>query len=145
MINDTLKAIGELQIILLDEYGNIKLNTTVPNLVVTTGKNVIASRLAGNTTSAMTHMAIGSSSITPALSQTSLSVEVARAALISATSTLNEVYYTCTFGPSSIMTITEAGILNAASGGSMLSRTIFPVVNKGVSDTLTINWKITIN
>jgi hypothetical protein len=145
MINDTLKPTGELQIILRDENGNIKLNTTVPNLVVSAGKNIIASRLVGNTSSVMTHMAIGTSSTLPLVSHTGLLSEVSRAVLTSATSSLNEVNYTCTFGPSTAMAITEACILNAASGGSMLSRTIFSVVNKGIGDTLTINWKITIN
>jgi hypothetical protein len=41
--------------------------------------------------------------------------------------------------------ISEAGIFNASSGGTMLCRTVFPVVNKQASDTIAITWTITIS
>jgi hypothetical protein len=41
--------------------------------------------------------------------------------------------------------ITEAAILNAASAGTMLARTVFGVVNKGALDTMTISWAVTIS
>ena len=41
--------------------------------------------------------------------------------------------------------ITEAGLFDAASGGDMLARTVFSVVNKGASDSITITWTITIS
>jgi len=41
--------------------------------------------------------------------------------------------------------ITEAGVLNAASSGTLLCRTVFSVVNKGASDSMTITWTITIS
>ena len=40
--------------------------------------------------------------------------------------------------------VTEAGIFNAASSGDMLCRTVFSVVNKGASDSMTITWAITL-
>ena len=40
---------------------------------------------------------------------------------------------------------TEAGILNNSSGGSLLCRTVFSVINKGASDSMTITWTITIS
>ena len=145
MINDTLKATGELQIVLTDKDGNIKQNTTVPNLVVTTGKAVIASRLVGTATAIMSHMAVGTVNTAPAASQTTLAGESERAVLTSSSSTLNEVNYSSTFGPSTVMAITEAGIFNASSGGTMLCRTVFNVVNKGADDTLSITWTVTIS
>ena len=41
--------------------------------------------------------------------------------------------------------ITEAGILNAASAGTLLCRTVFSVINKGASDSMTVTWTITIS
>jgi hypothetical protein len=40
--------------------------------------------------------------------------------------------------------ITEAGIFDAETGGSMLCRTVFPVVTKMAADTITITWTISI-
>ena len=41
--------------------------------------------------------------------------------------------------------ITEAGVFNASSGGTMLCRTVFSVVNKGADDSMTITWTITVS
>ena len=41
--------------------------------------------------------------------------------------------------------LTEAGIFNASSGGTMLCRTEFDVVNKGSADTMTITWTVTVS
>jgi len=41
--------------------------------------------------------------------------------------------------------ITEAGIFNASSSGTLLCRTVFSVVNKGASDSMTITWTVTVS
>jgi hypothetical protein len=41
--------------------------------------------------------------------------------------------------------ITEAGIFNAATGGTMLCRTTFPVINKGSADSLAVTWVVTVS
>lgn len=149
MINESLKATGELQIVLRDANGNIKEQKTVPNLVVTVGRNAIASRLTGTATAVMSHMAVGTSSTAASAGQTTLVAEIgaSRTALAVAggTAAANEVTYSCTF-PAGTGTgaVTEAGLFNAASAGTMLARTVFSVVNKDVADALTITWKISI-
>lgn len=69
----------------------------------------------------------------------------ARTALTSTTVSNNEVEYVATFG-AAVCTgaITEAGIFNAVSSGTMLCRTVFDVVNKGSNDIITVTWTITI-
>ena len=54
--------------------------------------------------------------------------------------------YTATF-PAGTGTgaVVEAGILNASSGGTLLCRTVFSVVNKGANDAMTITWQITVS
>ena len=39
----------------------------------------------------------------------------------------------------------QAGLFNGASGGTMLARTVFAVVNKGEADSMTISWSVTIS
>ena len=41
--------------------------------------------------------------------------------------------------------ITEAGIFNALTAGTMLCRTTFPVVNKAAGDSIVITWVVTIS
>ena len=41
--------------------------------------------------------------------------------------------------------VVEAAILNASSGGTLLCRTVFSVVNKAAADTLKITWTVTVS
>ena len=41
--------------------------------------------------------------------------------------------------------ITEAGIFNDPTTGTMLARTVFATVNKGAADVMTISWDVTIS
>ena len=41
--------------------------------------------------------------------------------------------------------LTEAGVFNAASAGAMFDRVVFPVVNKGVDDSLTAVFTFTMS
>jgi hypothetical protein len=147
MINDQAKPTGELHIVLTDENGNVKQEQTIHNLVVTAGKQYIASRMAGTTSGVMTHMALGSSTSAASLTDTDLLTLVgARVALTSATLSGSSVTYVGTFGPGvSTGAITEAGIFNASTAGTMLARTVFSVVNKAAGDTLSISWSVSIN
>jgi hypothetical protein len=150
MINDQIKLTGELQVVLKDSNGNIKEQKTIPNLVVTTGKVVIASRLTGTSTSVMTHMALGTGTATPIAANTTLTTEISGARVALTTSggiaAANVVTFSAIFGPGvGTGAVTEAGIFNASSAGSMLCKTVFSVVNKDVGDTLTINWAVTIS
>jgi len=96
------------------------------------------------TEGAMSHMAVGTGSTAAAASDSALGSESARVALTSTTVNNNEITYVATY-PSGTGTgaLTEAGILNASSSGTMLCRTVFSVVNKGASDAMTITWTIT--
>ena len=143
---DMLKMSGELQVVVRDESGAVKQEFTVPNLVVTAGKNYIASRIVGAASNVMTHMAIGTSTTTPAVANTTLGTEAGRVTLASFTASSNQVTATATF-PAATGTgaITEAGIFNATPAGTMLCRTTFPVVNKAAGDSIAITWVVTVS
>ena len=146
MISDTLKAIGSLRIERFDESGQCVESRDVKNLVVQAGKVFIASRMVSADAPLMSHMSIGTGTTTPASTDNSLTTEVARVAMSSVpTSADNVVTYIALF-PAGVGTgaLTEAGIFNDASAGSMLSHTTFAVVNKGANDSISITWSITI-
>ena len=140
-IDDKLKMKGRLQIHLNDE-----LVQEVDNLVVTAGKGYVASRMKDATATAMSHIAIGSGSTAAAASDTALGSQLGRVALSSTSVSSAVVTYVASF-PAGTGTgaVTEAGILNASSGGTMLCRTVFSVVNKGASDSMTVTWTVTVS
>ena len=145
MFNDQLKVTGDVVVEITGPDGSVKDRREIKNLVVTTGKTFIAARMVGTPT-AMSHMAIGAGTTAAAAGDTALGSELGRVALASATSTGAVVTYTATF-PAGAGTgaVTEAGTLNAASGGTLLCRTVFSVVNKGVDDAMSITWAITVS
>jgi hypothetical protein len=75
-----------------------------------------------------------------------LGTEAGRVTLTSTTVSANEVEYVATFAAGTgTGAITEAGILNASSSGTLLCRTVFSVVNKGSADAMTITWTVTVS
>ena len=148
MINtDGLKVTGSVNVVINDESGKQKENFTIPNLVVDTGLAYIASRMKDATATAMTHMAVGTSTTAAAAGNTALGTQLgSRVALTSTTVTANSTAYVASFGAGvSTGALTEAGIFNASTSGTLLCRTVFAVINKGGSDTMTITWTITIS
>jgi len=141
MLKDQMKLVGKLSIAI-----NNKVVQEIDNLVVTAGKNFVASRIKDATASAMSHMAIGTGSTSPAAGDTTLGTETARVALTSTAVTNADVAYVSSFGAGTgTGAITEAGLFNASSAGTMLCRTTFSVVNKGADDSMTITWTVTVS
>lgn len=143
---DQVKASGALRVVLTGPNGEIKEEHEFKNLVVTVGKNFVASRMVGTAANVMSHMAIGSDSTTPAAGNTALGGELGRVALASATATDNVVTYAATF-PAGTGTgaVVEAGVFNADTAGTLLCRTTFAVVNKGADDAMSVTWTVTIS
>jgi hypothetical protein len=141
MISDNLKLTGNLTIAV-----NNEIVQETKNLVVTAGKNFVASRMKDTTKAAMTHMAVGTGTTAAAAGNTTLVSETDRNALTSTTVTNNAIAYVCTWAAGdATAALTEAGIFNASSGGDMLCRTVFSVVNKAAADSMTITWTVTVS
>lgn len=145
MMNDGLKLRGDVALVLRDKNGNVKDERNIKNLIVNTGLNFICDRMKNDET-AMTHMALGSGSTAAAASDTSLGSQLgSREALDSDTVSSNTITYVASFEAGDATgAVTEAGVFNAASGGTMLCRTVFSVVNKGADDSLSVTWTITL-
>jgi len=147
MISEKLKIAGEVSLVLTGPDGKVKEDITHRNLVVDTGTAFIASRMGGTGDAVMSHMAIGSGTTAANASDTDVETILGvREAIDSATVTDNQIVYVCGFeAGEGTGAVTEAGLFNASTGGSMLCRTVFPVVNKQADDVLTVTWTITIS
>lgn len=147
MLNDPIKFTGEVYITVYDEYEKLKEERYVKNLVVTVGKEHVMARLKESTRpNQMSHMEVGQSATATSVGQTDLVSPFgtpARVALTTAGGSISgaSVTYSATF-PAGTGTgaIQEAGIFNASSGGTMLCRTTFAVINKAAGDTISITW-----
>ena len=144
MIIDDLQLTGALQISLNNEIVH-----QCDNLVVNAGKNWVAGSFKdGSIPDEMSHMAIGSADTAAAAGNTALATELNRIALTTdgGTVSTNTVQYDASWtSAAAAYAIKEAGIFNAASGGTMLARTTFAVINKGTDDTVSISWTITVS
>ena len=153
-MQDKTKATGKVVICLRGPDGKIKDRQTVRNLIVTTGREHIADQLAAQIQDQMSHMALGLGDnaggyTPPVLGDTILQSELNRKAFTSkAQGTGGDsnkiVYITEWVAGEATGAITEAGIFNASSGGSMMCRNGFDLKNKGDGDSLTLTWTITI-
>ncbi len=140
MINDNLKLTGALTIAINDT-----IVQKTENLVVTAGKEWVADRM-NNANTVMTYMSIGTGKTAGGGSNTTLVTELDRNALSSTTVTGANVAYVASWAAGDgTGAITEAGIFNSVTNGSMLARTTFNVVNKGEDDSMTITWTVTVS
>ena len=147
-VTEELKATGLVKIVHTNAAGEIVKEFQVPNLVVTAGKQHIAAKIAAitNTPPAMTHMGIGTGTATPGAGDTALITQTGRVSLAGAVVSTNTITYTATFpAGTGDGAITEAGIFNASTAGTMLCRTTFPVVTKAAGDTIAVTWVVTVS
>jgi hypothetical protein len=146
MMNDGLKLRGDVALVLRDKKGNIKEERKIKNLIVDAGLNFICDRMKNDET-AMSHMGLGSGTTAADASDTSLESQLgSREVLDSDTVSGSTITYTSSFEANDATgSVTEAAIFNAASGGTMLCRTVFAVVNKASDDSLSITWQITLS
>lgn len=129
----TLKIIDE-------KTGNVLLETH--NRFVTSGLNKVAEILNGESTEVPSHIAVGSSNAALADSQTTLQgTEFSRQAFFSHQRTGNSIELISKF-PAGVGSgiWEEAGIFNAASGGTMFSRSLLGTYTKKELDSIEIHW-----
>ena len=139
---------GKVHIMLYDKDGNLKEERVENNIVTTAGLGHIADQLSSSPgEAAMGYMALGSGTNAAAAGDTALQSEFGtggRNALLTRTDSGAVVTYTCTFSAGeSTGAVTEAGILNDASAGTLLAHLVFSAINKGSGDTLAITWTLT--
>ena len=131
-MKNNLKVKGSYKFEIKDIEGNVRDSWTVDNLVVNGGLAFL-SGLLGGTGTVPTYIALGTDSTAVAGSQTALVAEIVDSGLERTTGTVSQETTTATddtfqitktFTATGAKTIEEVGILNAASGGTMLSRAL---------------------
>lgn len=133
---------------ILGSWSNMKV---APNLVVTAGKALVASRLGGSGSSAITHIGVGTGATAPASGDTTLQTELATSGLTRASATISTTTTTVTndtmqaqvtFTVTGTQAVTESGLFNASTSGTMLCRQTFSAINVLNGDTLQVTWKV---
>lgn len=119
------------------------------NLIVDVGFSFIAQSigLASGRPAVMSYIAVGTGTTAAAIGNTALVTEVLRKAATFSHTTGTKVFqFEATFNAGEATgAITEAGVLNAATAGTMLDRVVFAVINKGADDTLTQRFTFTMS
>lgn len=146
MFHSSIVLTGKVNIKKFNQQNELVEEYDIPNIVTTTGKNFVASRLAASSAGVMSHMAVGSSQTPQTVGDTTLKQELLRSALFSAVTTNSETEFVASFAPPGTGTrlLTEAGIFNASSAGTMLCRTTFPIITQTTADTIAISWVVSV-
>lgn len=144
-MQDTFKPEGVITFTLTNEKTGEVKETSTRNLVLAGGREWITARMGGDTPLLMNTIAVGTGTTAAELSDTQLETQIDEAGMTEpgGNVTANVIAYAATF-PAGNATgaITEAGILNGDD--LMLARSVFPVINKQVDDSLNIIWRIRI-
>lgn len=134
----------------LESGGVVKQRVEGPNVICTNGKEFLASFLYSAAVAASTftckYVGVGTDSTAEAAAQTALGVELSRTTgTVSYVS--NQIYQVTATFPSGTGTgaIVEYGLFSSSTGGTMLSRDVEAVINKGANDSLTTVLQITIS
>lgn len=131
--------------------GHFSDKLTISNLVVNAGLAGAAGRLNGSgAPAAFTYIALGSGTTAATSADTSLETEIttyggeraaATASLVTTTVSNDTAQLQKTFSFTGILSITESGVFNAASGPTMLARQVFSAINVANGDSVQITWK----
>jgi hypothetical protein len=115
------------------------------NLVVSGGLDLIRDLLDGDSVAGLTHFALGIDTGAVSATQTSLGDEQFRDTVTQRTSNAQQlvVSYYLASGSANSNTLSEAGLFNDASAGTMFARVLLsPGINKTASVAITFNWTI---
>ncbi len=146
-------ALGKLDFL----FGSWSNKRVVANLVVSAGKAAIASRINGSGAEAVfAYIGWGTGTTAAAAGDTALQTEkdasngattthviaAPTASRVTTTVTNDTAQLQGTATASATIAVTESGVFNAATAGTMLCRQVFTAVNLASGDSLQFTWKI---
>lgn len=133
-------------------WGSTRL---ISNLITNAGAAGVASRINGSGgEAAFTYIAVGTGATAANVADTTLQTETATSGLSRASATVSRVTTDVTndsarlvlsFSVSGTVAVTESGVLNASSVGTLLCRQVFSAVNVVNGDTLQVTWTIDVD
>jgi len=124
----------------------------IAHLMTNAGFALVAGRINGSgSPAAATYIAVGTGTTAAAATDTALQTEItdsglarasASVSLVTTTVTNDTAQMVVTYTVTGTKAVTESGVLNAASSGSLLCRQVFSAINVVNGDSLQITWKI---
>jgi len=145
------RLIGHVYLTHYDARGNVKDQREYHNLVVSAGKAGVASRINGaGSEAAFTYIAIGIGTTAAAAGNTTLESEITTLGGQRATGTPTRIttnvtndtaQLQVTFSFTGSFAVTESGVLNAASAGTLIARRTFSAINVVSGDSIQTTWK----
>jgi hypothetical protein len=148
MENLNVKMHGSFTMTLVKANGEVE-TTHKDNIIVNTGFDLIADSVFNTTRgTAANYIGVGTNAVAASVANTDLGAVLSprRVGTYNHTAGTKVVTLSYTFAPGeSTGAITEAGIFNSVTGGKMLDRVVFPVVNKQADDTLTTTFTLTMS
>jgi len=147
--NDKFKLHGAMKAILQRADGSTQV-LHKDNMIVDVGFDFIADAIGKGTgrPGVMTHIGVGEGTTAAAAGQTALVDELTprQAAVYEHVTGTKTFTFSATFAPGvATGAITESAVFNAATGGTMLDRVVFNVINKGADDTLSVVFTFTMS
>lgn len=132
-------------------FGRWSDRKVIRNLITSAGKAGAASRINGSgAEAAFTYIAVGTGTTAANVADTTLQTESSTSGLSRANSTASRVTTSVTndtaqllntFSVTGTVAVTESGVLNASSSGTLLARQVFSAINVVNGDSLQITWK----
>lgn len=128
MSEEKMKIVDEVYAIVEHKDGRKEVVKAEPDLVVNAGLNFYQQRMYSDTPTKMGYGAVGTGTNTPAAGDTALQTEVLRKSLTVTTNPSTgkaHLEFIVDYTEANGYTLTEVGIFNAASAGTMLMRKLF--------------------
>lgn len=150
MFESLIKISGHWHMKLFGPDGALKQEVRGDNVITTNGKELLAAYLASAAASATVnpfkYVAIGTGTTAESAADTALATELTRttgtASYVSGA--IYQVSATFAAGTGT-GAITEYGLFNTSSAGTMFNRDVETVINKGASDTLSVTMQVTLS
>jgi hypothetical protein len=138
--------------LLMPFLGHWAMSKQASNLITNAGRGLVSGLINGSgSPAAATYIAVGTGTNAANATDTTLQTESATAGLSRAAGTVSLVttsvtndtaQVTKTFSVTGTVAVTEAGLLNASSTGTLLCRQVFSAVNVVNTDSLAVTWKV---
>lgn len=131
--------------------GQVIDTRNTPNTIVNAGLASAAGLLNGEVTDFFDYLAIGTGTTSPAATDTQLETEITTGGGGRASSTNSQVttivandtaQFVHQWDFTASLAITESGIFDSSTAGSMLARQTFSAINVNNGDSLQITWKV---
>jgi len=149
-MNENIKLKGQFNFKHI-RNGRVIDERTYDNIIVNDGKAAVAGLMLADVTGIdkFDYIAIGTGTTAESATQTALITEVMRANATGSRVTTNVTNDTAqlvaTFNFTSSYAITEAGVFNASTAGTMLCRKVFSAINVANGDSLQVTYKVTVS